>query len=130
MKKVSVDYDGTLDREDVQAYIRELIARGVIVWVCTARLSPKNAHNSQWNDAMFKVTDGLGIPREHIIFTNYEKDWKNKSEFLKGKGFTWHLDDDNIELSFIKTDTEIKPIYLFANPDWKRDCENELIEKL
>ena len=47
----------------------------------------------------------------------------NKSEFLKDKGFVFHIDDDNIELSFIKTDTNVVPIYLFGNEYWRNDCE-------
>ena len=35
--KVSLDFDSTLDREDVQAYARHLISQGVDVRITTAR---------------------------------------------------------------------------------------------
>ena len=119
LNKVSFDFDSTLSRDDVQRYAKVLIDRGVEVWVCTSRCTTENAPNKQWNDDLFKVSDGLGIPRERIIFTGYA----NKSEFLKDKGFKWHIDDDNIELSFIRSDTDIIPIFLFGNENWKEECE-------
>jgi hypothetical protein len=84
---------------------------------CEAYSSSKD-----WNDDLFLVADRVGIKREHIIFTNFE----NKSEHLNNKGFKWHIDDDSIELSFIKTDTDLKPIFLFENKKWQSDCENAL----
>ena len=78
--------------------------------------------SKDWNDDLFLVADRVGIKREHIIFTNFE----NKSEHLNNKGFKWHIDDDSIELSFIKTDTDLKPIFLYGNKKWQSDCENAL----
>jgi hypothetical protein len=117
--KVSFDFDSTLSIPDVEKYAEYLIKRGVEVWICTSRLSPENALNKEWNDDLFLIADKIGIKRENIIFTNYA----NKSEFLSNKGFKWHIDDDNIELSFIKTDTDVIPIYLFGNSEWMSDCE-------
>lgn len=122
MEKVSFDFDSTLNTIDVERYAKELIDRGVDVWICTSRFSPENAPNKEWNDDLFLVADRVGIKRENIIFTNYA----NKSEYLNGKGFIWHLDDDNIELYFIRTDTDLKPVFLFGNKNWKNDCEKLL----
>lgn len=122
--KVSFDFDGTLSRTTVQEYALELINRGIDVWICTSRLSPENAPNKEWNDDLFLVADKLGIKRENIIFCNYA----NKSESLNGKGFLWHIDDDNIELSFIKTDTDVKPIFIFGSRKWKKECESLINE--
>ena len=42
----------------------------------------------------------------------------------------WNKDKNmikiSIELSIIKTDTDLKPIFLFGNKNWKDDCENAL----
>lgn len=122
MKKVSFDFDGTLSRNDIQEYAKELLDRGIDVWICTSRTSPKDSINENWNDDLFLIADKLGIKRENIIFTSYA----NKSEHLNNKGFSWHIDDDNIELSFIRTDTNIIPIFLFGNKEWKNDCESNL----
>jgi len=122
MIKVSFDYDSTLSRSDVEKYAKDLINRNIEVWICTSRYSPSNAPRKDWNDDLFLVADRVGIKREHIIFTNFE----NKSEHLNNKGFKWHIDDDSIELSFIKTDTDLKPIFLYGNKKWQSDCENAL----
>ena len=50
----------------------------------------------------------------------------NKSEFLKDKDFLFHVDDDNVELDFIKSDTNVIPIYLWHNKHWIRDCEKAI----
>jgi len=122
MIKVSFDFDSTLSRIDVQEYAKTLIDKGIEVWICTSRLEPSKAPNKEWNDDLFLVADNLGIKRSNIIFCNYE----NKSVALNGKGFLFHIDDDNIELSFIKTDTDVTPIYLFGNKQWREHCDNAL----
>ena len=122
MIKVSFDFDSTLSRIDVQEYAKTLIDKGIDVCICTSRLEPSKAPNKEWNDDLFLVADRLGIKRSNIIFCNYE----NKSIFLKDKGFLFHIDDDNIELSFIKTDTEVIPIYLSRNKQWREHCDNAL----
>lgn len=122
MKKVSFDFDSTLSRRDVQEYAKSLILIGVDVWICTSRLEPSKAPNKEWNDDLFMVANNIGIKRGNIIFCNYE----NKSIFLKDKGFLFHIDDDNVELSFIKTDTDVTPIYLFGNKNWREDCNNAI----
>lgn len=122
MIKVSFDFDSTLSRIDVQEYAKKLINKGIDVWICTSRLEPSKAPNKEWNDDLFLVADNLCIKRSNIIFCNYE----NKSESLNGKGFSFHIDDDNIELSFIKTNTDVAPIYLFGNKQWREDCDNAI----
>ena len=49
---------------------------------------------------------------------------KELTSFLKDKDFLFHVDDDDIELDFIKSDTNVIPIYLWHNKHWVRDCEN------
>ena len=120
--KVSFDFDATLSNLKVQEYAKELISKGVEVWICTSRFKTVNAPNPEWNDDLLKVADEVGINRDNIIFTEHA----NKSEYLDGKGFVWHLDDDWIELSFIKTDTDLVGISVFGGGDWKRQCNNLL----
>lgn len=125
MKKVSFDFDGTLTKPAIEQYAKRLIELNIEVWICTSRLSPEKAPTKEFNDDLFLVADRIGIKRSNIIFTCHE----DKSEFLNRKGFSFHLDDDNIELSFIKTDTDVKPIYLFGNKDWLKDCDRALVFK-
>lgn len=117
--KVSFDFDSTLTRMSVQKYAKELIERGLEVWIVTSRMGFGKEPNPTWNDDLFEVAEYVGIKKENIHFCCMA----NKSEFLKDKGFIFHIDDDNIELSFIKTDTDVKPIYLFGNKYWRNDCE-------
>jgi len=123
--KVSFDFDSTLTRKDVQLFAKELIDRGFEVWIVTSRFGFGQEPTKTWNDDLFKVASEIGIPQEHIHFTCIT----NKSEFLKDKDFLFHLDDDNIELEFIKEETDVEPIYLFGNKDWKNDCEKILNKK-
>ena len=119
---ISFDFDGTLSRNDVQEYARELMLRGINVWICTSRTSPKNSKEG-WNDDLFKVADDLGVSRDRIIFTNYA----NKSEFINNYNFIWHLDDCNVELDFINTETKTNGISVWGNTTWKRKC-NKLLK--
>lgn len=110
--KVSFDFDSTLDRKDVQRFAKKLIDDGYEVWIVTTRTSTEYAKENldQWtinrvdksNHKLFRVADNLGINREHIHFTNS----KFKIEFLEGKNFIFHLDDDTDELLEISTSVD------------------------
>lgn len=120
--RVSLDYDSTLSCSDVEKYAKELVERNFEVWIVTSRFSSENAPNKEWNDDLFQVADRVGIKRQHIHFTNYA----DKYEYLKDTDFIFHIDDDNIELSMIKDYTGVIPIYLFANKNWRKDCEKAI----
>jgi len=124
--KVSFDYDGCLSIPEIQEYATKLVKRGVEVWICTSRLSPKDAPSGEWNDDLFEVAKKVGIERKNIIFTSFEKSGTNKNEVLNDKGFIWHLDDDWMDLSYIKTDSDLIGISCFGNPEWERQCEELL----
>src|ERR1044072_6402064 len=103
---VSFDFDHTMSHIDVQEYASELIKAGVIVWVVTARFD--DLHSHIWapgsnNDALFKVTDSLGIPRDRIRFCNGQP----KADYLARTNVLWHLDDDIIELDNLKYHKEV-----------------------
>lgn len=98
MYKISIDFDGTLSRKDVQEFTKELIDLGVDVWICTFR-------TKEYNDDLYFITDSLGIPRDKIIFT----EMCDKSEFLDDS-FILHLDDDDMVHYDLRTNTKIKSI--------------------
>jgi len=93
-KRVSFDFDSTLNRKDIEDFAFSLIRKGIEVWVCTSRDHEDNQPDwiisgtisKRGNDDLYKVTDKLKIPRERIIFTNHQF----KSEFLD-KSFLWHI---------------------------------------
>ena len=120
--KVSFDFDGTLSRADVQDYASALIAKGVGVWICTARLSNAEAPSTRWNDDLFAISDSLGIQRSHIIFCSMSA----KYRFLKNGYFVFHLDDDMTETKMINRYTETYGINVFGNKYWVNDCNKVL----
>ncbi len=129
--RCSFDFDGTLEIQLVQDYAKELIEKGVDVWVVTSRFGDdekfkKFFHTSSnvdlSNRDLREITDSVGIPEEKIHFTNMRDKW----EFIENRGFTWHLDDDWIENEMINERTLTKGINIFGNPYWKKHC-NRLI---
>ena len=130
--KVSFDFDSTLSRKDVQRFAKELVAAGHEVWIVTSRVSDEMANNYpvefknrvlKANRKLFRVADNVGIKRNHIIFTGFV----NKIEFIKGKDFIFHLDDDLDELVEIFSSKDpCKPINV-EHSEWEMDCR-ELIE--
>ncbi len=126
--KVSFDFDGTLELQSVQKFAKELIERGVEVWVVTSRFGDDELYKKFFktsinvdltNKDLREVTDPLEIPEERIHFTNMRDKW----EFIENKGFVWHLDDDWIENEMINSRTRTKGIDIFGNSDWQKNCE-------
>lgn len=134
MKKVSFDFDGTLEIKHVQNYAKELIERGFEVWVVTSRFGDNEKYQKFFkttvnvnltNTDLIEITEEIGIPEERIVFTNM----KDKFEFFeKNQDFLWHLDDDWIEGDLIDKHTKVSGINFFGNPDWIEKCE-QIIKK-
>jgi len=114
--KLSFDFDGTLTVDIVEDLAKSLVKEGHEIWIVTSRSNKDEVFNKD----LFDLAVEIGIPREQIHFC-YSK---NKSEFLKDKGFLWHLDDDVIELSFIRTDTNVFPIWRWHGNDWRNQCKD------
>jgi hypothetical protein len=126
--KVSFDFDGTLSELHVQKYARELIERGIEVWVVTSRFENAEKYKEFFgtftldydHNDLWEVVNDLGIQLENIHFTNMQP----KSEFLKDRGFIWHLDDDYIENREIPKLVKIPSINVKKN--YKHKCERHL----
>jgi hypothetical protein len=126
--RVSFDYDATLSRKDVQEFAKKLVSRGIEVWITTSRFDDETAKEKAWwwikdqNNNLFEVADECGIQRENIKFTNME----SKSIFLKDKGFTFHLDDDYIELlDILESGDKCLPVNV-DHFEWEETCLNIL----
>lgn len=122
---VSFDYDGSLDRPDVQQYCQELIGRGYEVFVCTMRYNKMLQH--LWtecpnNDDLWKVVDTIGIPRENVIFTNMMP----KSLYLQGSKAIFHIDDLQQVHYDITHNTRIPCV--MVQTDYREECEKLLKE--
>jgi hypothetical protein len=127
--KVSFDFDGTLQLEETQEYAKELIERGIDVWVVTTRYDENLKHLYGQGDGvlddLWEVVDRLGIPRWKVRFTCMK--WKG--EYLKSTKFIWHLDDNHEEKAHARVLGCTVPIILNYVKDWKQKCEDLLNEK-
>ena len=87
---VSVDYDHTLTDAIIQRLVAKFIALGAEVYITTSRIGePAN------NTSVFNLAKKLGIKKENIIFTAYEK----KYDFVKKMDL--HIDDNFEEIFLI-----------------------------
>lgn len=125
--KVSFDFDSTLSRTDVQAFARQLCQMGYEVWIVTSRFNNEELLKkwpwiTEQNQKLFKVADECGIHRDRIHFTNME----SKSIFLKGKGFKFHLDDDEVELMDILESKDSCRAVNVDHFEWLQTCESIL----
>jgi len=133
--KVSFDFDGTLERESVQRYAKELIDRGHEVWIVTSRFGDDERYKTFFmtttpvgltNADLFDIAAKLGIPRERVHFTDMDDKWP----FMKfSQEFLWHLDDDWIENKNILKYTKTKAISAIS-ANWKGKCEKIIKKKM
>ena len=123
-KKASFDYDATLSRKDVQEFAKELVGQGIDVWIVTSRTSTEDiiARNWHWslkqNEIVFEVAEECGIPKDNIVFTDHT----DKINFLKGKEFLFHLDDDEFELMEILGSKDGCAPLNVGHFSWKENC--------
>lgn len=130
MKKVSFDFDNTLEHIHVQKYAKKLIDNNYDVHIVTSRPEKWNQKwslrgnpYSLWdNDDLYEVAKKLNIKKENIHFTNYTPKYKF---FDKEKDFIFHLDDDYNETFFINKNTKTKAVTL-DNENYKEECDEIL----
>lgn len=124
--KVSFDFDGTLSTEEVQEYAKELIDRGLDVWIVTTRYDENQMYlydpPGTNIDDLWEIVDRLGLPRWKVRFTCMKWKW----EYLKNTQFVWHLDDNDEEHRKARQNGCKVPIILNYVKDWKEQCENLL----
>jgi len=129
MKKVSFDYDGTLALPAVEEFAKELVDQGYDVWVVTSRVGDDNLDKSfqpwktpDWNRDLWDTCLNVGIPKSKVVFTSFV----DKIEFLKGKNYIFHLDDDLYELTAIMESKDGCMPLNVGHSDWKINCLEEL----
>ena len=132
MKKISFDFDGTLSRKDIHAFAKEMALAGHEVWIVTSRFGDEEGLAKNWNwipgqnEKVFAAAEDIGIPKERIVFTNMAP----KIDFLKGKGFALHLDDDDIELMDIFSSKDACSAINANHSDWEYFCREEIEKTL
>ena len=82
-EKVSIDYDDTLSTERGKKLAEELIAKGVILYIISARND---------KEAMLTTADKLGIPADRVFATGSNK---SKVEKIKELGISKHYDNNS-----------------------------------
>lgn len=123
--KMSFDFDSTMSRKDIQKYAKELIEEGHDVWIVTSRCAtePSLAKGWHWvekqNQELYDVAESVGIPREKIVFTAHV----DKIEYLQGKGFLFHIDDDSYELIEIVKSGDPCRVVNADHSDWLIHCK-------
>jgi len=128
--KVSFDFDGTLSRKDVQEFAKNLVQSGYEVWIVTSRIATEPALAKGWhwierqNQELYDVAENVGIKKENIIFTEFV----DKIEFLKGKNFLFHIDDDVDELMAILSSKDNCKTVNVEHSEWKETCK-EILQK-
>lgn len=126
--KVSFDFDSTLSRKDVQDFAKSLVQSGVEVWIVTSRIATEPALEKGWwwvekqNKQLYDIADEVGIKIENIVFTEFV----DKINFLKGKNFIFHIDDDVDELMAIKDSKDSCKTVNVEHFEWLETCKNIL----
>lgn len=125
MKKVSIDFDGTLSQLEVQEFAKELLDNGIDVWVVTTRYDENHLHKYAMDypatlEDLWEVVERLGIPRWKVRFTNME--WKYT--YLCDTEFLWHLDDNNHEIRRALYNKCKVPMIQVADSNFKNECLN------
>lgn len=121
--KISIDYDGTLALPHVEEFAKELVEQGYDVWVVTSRVGDDDPpHQSwkspNWNDDLWESCERIGIPKDKVVFTSFA----DKIDYLKGKNYIFHLDDDLYELTAImESGDSCKPLNV-GHSEWKKNC--------
>jgi len=109
MKKVSFDFDNTLEFQSIQNYAKKLMEEGIEVHIVTSRYEDPSKYSFECNhEDLFEVVNKLGIKKENIHFTNMES---KCNFFLNNPDFIWHLDDDNLQIIMINSNTKVKGIW-------------------
>lgn len=124
--KVSFDFDNTLSREDVQNYAKNLLEKGIEVFVVTARFNELRKSffkNNPTNNDLWAVCNKIGISERNVIFCNME----DKSEQLVDTNLVWHLDDCWVTINEIISKTKVPAIDV-TRSDWMNQCDNFLFK--
>ncbi len=122
IKIVSIDFDGTLDRADVQDYVQELIGLGIKVQVLTAREKKKTDEiNLIDNSDLWDVVNQIGLTEDDVIFTEYD----DKYKYLMNSAVILHLDDQQHEIKSINRLTNVRAVDVNME-NYKERCDKIL----
>ncbi len=111
--KISFDFDGVLDTNEGQEFIRGLVAANRLahtqgnpfqIWIVTTR------HDDLNNEEVLKIAWEFDIPLDRVIFTNGRWKWKTMDEL----DIEIHIDDNPDECHLINEKCEKTHSMLFG----------------
>lgn len=123
--KISFDFDGCLDHEEVQRVVSDLQTLGYDVCILTTRYSdPTNYSFSITNDDLYTVAKQYNINEIH--FTEFR--WKY--EIIDSLDIDIHVDDNyEEEVKVINSKCKTKAITFSPyNPNWDQKLYKAIIE--
>ena len=119
--RVSFDFDDTLEYKYVQDYAKELVERGIEVWIVTTRYEDVSRYSFECShDKLYEAANYIGISNDHIHFNNMEY----KYLFFEKEDFIFHLDDNYRELSLMR---DLNTVGVLLDRNWIEKC-NELLK--
>ena len=118
--KVGIDFDGTLEYEDVQKFFSSI--KNIDIHIVTSRIK-NNIFARNYNKDIYSVAAKLNISENKIIFLELSEKYtfyKNNNDFL------FHLDDIIFEVDDINEYTDVKGI--FYNKSFKEEYKKKVLE--
>ena len=113
--KIAVDFDGTLEFENIQDQVLKLIEEGNHVEIVTTRYDEKNKHKypffsmlskyeqDNYHSKLYSVAEKLNLK---INFTNF----KYKADFINENNFDMLIDDNPDERRGLNKNVKFKLI--------------------
>lgn len=101
MKRVSFDFDSTLEYGYVQHFAKWCKKQDCEIWIVTSRVPDHKTPSDNWNNDLWFVVRNLGLNEDNVIFTSYT----SKHEFFwsdENQDFLFHLDDDPDEIKMLE----------------------------
>lgn len=95
-KRISFDFDGTLDKEWVQELAKTFIKNDDLVFVITSRSSDSNIRNKD----LYDICKKLNIKKHQIFFT----DGADKTGEIIRLNIDVHFENDILEFLELKND--------------------------
>lgn len=119
---VTIDYDGTLTRSDVQDYLKRLRSGGFRPMVLTSRYGyiykDRDGFGYEQNRDLFDKVEGMGFKKEDVCFTN----GGDKCGFIRSLRPLIHLDNDSSQVRRVMEETGIVGVNV-AREGWQSEAD-------
>lgn len=108
--RITVDFDGTLTRDDVQQYVEMLRSRNISATVITSRYGftykDKDGLGYEQNKDLFDKIEGLGFSKDDVYFSN----GGGKNRLIKLLKPVLHLENNGREIDEVMMGSSITSV--------------------